>query len=793
MIPLSPYRLGKARDAYNYFNVFNAISWNLLVGIIITLFALRLGATTTFIGLMSAAFYIALFLLPLGKLLTRRFSIIGIFSFTWIARSICMLLAVAAPFVDYAGHTNTALLLVMLGVLLFHLFRGVGMIGNNPVLSLLASGPDRGSYMTQIQIINSAIGMSGSFIIAMVLGMEPPVFVFSILLSLGVITGVISGCVIRKVPQPPREDDSSGTKLFDIFKDVFSPSAKKTNETSKKTDKAAKKADKAANKADGAVYKADGSALRHFLFILFLVVLVSGVTRTFVVVYAREVFAHNDGLISLYSVFGGLGFLMVGLIVKFLVDRLGAKPLFLVCVTIGLVSLIPIVFFPHSAVENMTGTILFMVFLFFMLNFGFLGSEGIAQTYFLALVPPEKVLDMGILYFFIFGIAGACGSFLSGVLLDLLRIMGVSPFISFKVLFIIMIVLAAFALTRQRKMKSLGSLPLKNALEVIFSVRDLRAISLLDKLDKAQDSHEEKALLGALHDAPSDLAIDGLLERAGSPKLATRLEAIRALEKLRGLSKSAEKALMDDAANSPFTTAYVSARILGNKKCTAAIPMLRRLALSDDYMLAGEAVIALAKLKDEIFRPEIEKIILDSQNPRLKIMGAEALGIYHSHESVPVLLDILRGKEQPPYLRDEVILAIAAILDTYKNFYKILTRYSLNNSLAATLATDEIEAAVEFVNKTLGKKKVSENIFVIGTSAKKLQDAVNSYIHGNNAVELSQWILELPKKYLRVDNKLKYVISQAIADSELNIYDCLRLLVVHWTAQELRIWAAKVR
>ncbi|MCL2810189.1 MAG: hypothetical protein FWD24_09040, partial [Treponema sp.] len=155
---LSPYRLRKARDAYNYFNIFNAVSWNLLVGIIITLFALRLGATSTYIGLMSATFYIALFLLPLGKVLAKRFSIIAIFSFTWIVRSICMILAVAAPFVDYAGHRNTALLLIMLGVLFFHLFRGIGMIGNNPVLSLLATGPDKGSYLTQLQIMNSAIG-----------------------------------------------------------------------------------------------------------------------------------------------------------------------------------------------------------------------------------------------------------------------------------------------------------------------------------------------------------------------------------------------------------------------------------------------------------------------------------------------------------------------------------------------------------------------------------------------------------------------------------------------------------
>jgi MFS family permease len=305
--------------------------------VIITLFALRLGASTTYIGILSASLYMALFLLPLGKVLVRHFSIIGIFSFTWIMRSICMILAVAAPFVDYAGHRNVALLLVLLGVFLFHTFRGIGMIGNNPVLSQLASGPDRGSYMTQIQITNSAIGMFASFLIAMILGMEPPIFVFSILLIFGIISGVISGTVIKKVPEPPREKDGHGMKLIHVFKDVFSQ-----------------------------------DYLRHFLVILFLVIMVSGVTRTFVVVYAREVLGHSDGLVSLYSVFGGLGFLMAGMSVKFLVDRLGAKPLFLVCVSIGVAGLIAIIFFPEAVMANMTSAILFMVFLFFMMNFGFL-------------------------------------------------------------------------------------------------------------------------------------------------------------------------------------------------------------------------------------------------------------------------------------------------------------------------------------------------------------------------------------------------------------------------------------
>ena len=736
---LSPYRLRKARDIYNYFNVFNAVSWNLLVGIIITLFALRLGASATYIGLLSSSFYIALFLLPLGKILARRFSIIGVFSFTWTVRSICMVLAVAAPFFEYAGKRNTALFLVMIGVFLFHLFRGVGMIGNNPVLSTLASGPDRGSYMTQIQIINSAIGMFGSFLIAMVLGMEPPIFIFSILLSLGVISGVISGQVIRKVPEPQIERDSRRVPLHEIFKDAFSQ-----------------------------------DSLRHFMYILFLVVLVSGVTRTFVIVYAREAFGHNDGLISLYSVFGGLGYLMAGLSVT---------------------CLIPSIFLPVSFVDNMTGSILFFVFLFFMLNFGFLGSEGIAQTYYLALVPPQKILDLGILYFFIFGVAGAAGSFLSGLLLDFLFLIGIPVFTSFKILFAILILFAIIALAMQKKMKSLGSLPVKDALEVIFSFRDLRAINILDRLNKAEDSKEEELLLTALHDTPSHLAIDGLLERARSPRFATRLEAITALEKMERLNVNAKEALLNDVKNNQFTTAYISARILGHQNYNAGIPVLRELAVSNDYMLAGEAVIALARMKDDEFRPEIEKLIMEAKNPRLRIMCAEALGQYKRAESVSVLLDILRRDNPPPYLRGEVMLALASILDTQGQFYKILVRYKNDNSLFAILAVDEVEYISEFVKTTLkGKKNISEDkINLINSHTNSFLKAVQDYVNENNGENLSGWIFGIPEKYFHGDEIIRHVLMEAVLDDELSSQKSLRLLIVNWATRELRNWAVKLK
>ncbi|MDR3249022.1 MAG: MFS transporter, partial [Treponema sp.] len=455
---LSPYRLSKARELYNAFNVFNSLSWNFLVGNVITLFIMRLQASSTFIGLISALLYVSFFFLPLGKILARRFSIVGIFSFAWTCRALSMLTVVVAPFMAMAGYRDLALILTVIGVGSFHIIRGVGMISNNPILSSLSEGPDRGSYMTQIQIINSATGMFTSFAIAVLLGRDPPLILYSLILIMGIVTGVTSGIMVRKLPEPPVAENSGRMNFIGIFKEAIAQ-----------------------------------PGIKLFVVILFFVALISGVSRAFLVVYSREVFNQSDGMVSLYTVFGGLGNLMIGLLIKFLVDRIGAKPIFIICIIMGLASMLPIVFFPLGAISNTTTGILLLSFLFFLMNFGFLGSEGIAQTYFLGLVPLRLMMDMGILYFFIFGVAGAGGSFVAGLLLDIMSGIGLSKFVSFKILYGILTALAILVLILQRRLTPLGALPFRGALEVIFSFRDLRAITLLDRLNRTSDSREEEA------------------------------------------------------------------------------------------------------------------------------------------------------------------------------------------------------------------------------------------------------------------------------------------------------------
>jgi hypothetical protein len=349
-VALSPYRLNKARELYNLFNVFNAFSYAFLAEKIITLFAMRLSASSTFIGLLSALVYCAFFFLSLGKILVRRIPIIRIYVVTWVIRAIAMTPLLFIPAVVSSGRQDLAMTLTLLGVLSFHVCRGIGLIANNPVLDELASGADRGGYITQIQIINNAVAMLSSFAIALLLGREPPLFFYAIIMAVGIAGGIVSGFMLRKIPEPEKPPPAAGgSGFFSLTREAFAK-----------------------------------SSFRYFIVIFLMVAMASAISRTFIVVYTREVFMQGDGMVSLYTVFGGLGAFAMSLLIKLLVDRIGAKPLFITCTAIGFISLIPTVFFPASALAgSITTIILFLTFLHFIVNFGFLGAEGIAQTYFL--------------------------------------------------------------------------------------------------------------------------------------------------------------------------------------------------------------------------------------------------------------------------------------------------------------------------------------------------------------------------------------------------------------------------
>jgi MFS family permease len=612
--------------------------------------------------------------------------------------------------------------------------------------------------------------MIGGVTVALILGKTAPLPLYAAFIAVGIVIGVVTGFILHKMPDTEDRDTSAAESphgrpapahhehtFFPMLREFFAQ-----------------------------------ESFRHFVGVFFIVVFVSSVTRNFILVYSRQVFAQSDSMVTYLTVAGNFGNMVVFMLIKFFVDRIGAKPIYIICTLTGLVSLLPVVF----VVPGIVGThaFLFLAIIFFLVNFGFLGAEGIARTYFIAMVPQKHMMDMGIVYYFVFGLGGAGGSFLAGIFLDILTNFGVTPTLSFQILFAVLALLLFAVLVAQKWLVSLGSLPLTAALGVLFSPRDIKAIALLDRLNKTKGSLEEQDLLEQLHDAPSTLAIHGLLHRVKSPQLAVRLEALHALETQPRLTPEAEIALLDDLAHNPFTTAYVSARILGTHGVTAAVPLLRDLSLSTDSMLAGEALIALARLKDKIYRPAAERLVTDTDNPRLKLMGADALGIFGSPNSVSVLLGILEEKDPPPYLREEITLAMARILGTEDDFYPLLMRLREDSTLAATLANDEAEATIEhFLAINGGKKRIARHVAtdpvlaLQAAAADTLMGAVSNCMLLNDGAALARWLENLPDPV--ADPILCIVFSQTVLIEDLSSFDRLRLLICQWACRLLRLWA----
>jgi hypothetical protein len=144
-------------------------------------------------------------------------------------------------------------------------------------------------------------------------------------------------------------------------------------------------------------------------------------------------------------------------------------------------------------------------------------------------------------------------------------------------------------------------------------------------------------------------------------------------------------------------------------------------------------------------------------------------------------------------LWDEVVLAMASILDVQNKFYPVLVRFLADESLASTLAMDETESAYEYFVSVHGRKrgKKDDGLAALDSHAKNLQPAVSEYIKNSNGAELNRWIMGLPD-YL-VHAAVQMVLCEVVLDDDFVKHGRLQLLITLWAAHVLRLWTNKLK
>jgi len=674
MALISPATLSRARKSFYAFNGLNSLSFILLSGSFVTLYVLRLSASNALVGLLNAFAYGTYFFLPLGKRLVRSRSIVSVFGWAWFFRYLTMLPALAAPVLVAMGQTTLAFGSIIVAVALFNIFRGVGMIGNNPVLANLASGgpggkrADKGAFLVNVQIVGSVAALGTNLAVALVMGQDAAPWIYAVAMAVGIAVGIVGSLILVKdTPEPEGYRSESSIPLGAMAREAF---AKKP--------------------------------FRIFTEILLLLSFVAGMARSFLPVYAKSVFAQGDDMVMAYSLVGSLGSIAMGLLTRLLVDRLGAKPLYVIFTAAAALSLVPLALAPGAVglLAVPAEVVILLVFANFVSSFGLAGEENAGQTYFFAMVEPERTLDLGVIYFLVYGLGGAIGAIAGGFVLDSLGASGFSAATSYRIFFGSLLVILVWVLARMGGLTRLGSATVRESLFVMLSIRDLRAFDLLGRLDRSADPAEEIRLIHDIGAATSGRALGRtqrtLLEYLSSPRFDVRLEALIALENMPRLERGTEKALIAEVERQPYTTAFVAARILGKAGRQAigaeALPCLRRAAEAEDYMLQSSALTALARLGDAESVPLIEKVLSSTSNARVRISAAYALELLRNRGSVPILVSCLRREGGPPFVSDELLLSTASVLGLMPRFYALYTAFLDDEETGLALLAD---AAVE--------------------------------------------------------------------------------------------------
>ncbi|HET7839148.1 MAG TPA: HEAT repeat domain-containing protein [Rectinemataceae bacterium] len=665
MSQLSPAQLRRARKSFFVFNGLNSFSFILLSGSFITLYALRLGASNALVGALNAFGYITFFFLPLGKRLVKGMPIVKVFGWAWAIRYFAMLPALAAPILVAAGWPGPAFGLILAGVAGFNVARGVGLIGNNPVIAHLADGgkagrrSDRGTFLVNLSIVSSLTGMAANLGVALILGKTASPELYAVTMGFGIAVGLSGSALLFKAPEPEDYRDDSSTSLWKNAREAMRD-----------------------------------APFRSFIGVFLVLSFASGMARSFLPVYAKEVFGQGDDAVMAYSLVASVGALAMGLLMRLLVDRQGAKPLYIIFTAISALSLAPLAIAGDATMAQggilslPLGAALLLGFVNFFSSFGFQGEETAGQSYFFALVKRERMLDLGVVYFLVYGIGGSLGAEAGGVILDLLGLAGFDHVSAYRIFYGFLFLVLVWVLWRMGRLVRLGSASVRESLEIMFSIRDLRTINLLSRLDRSGDPVEQVRLIQEVGSSASGRAQHELLPYLSSPRFDVRMEGLLALEKLRELGDEVEAALVAEVERQPFTTAYVAARILGKTGRTGAIPCLRRAALAQDYMLQGSAMIALARLGDRDSIGSFEELLERTENPRVRISAAYALELLGSRESVPILIACLRRREVAAFVSDELVLSTAAILGLMPRFYAAYTAFLAEEGAGVALLLD---------------------------------------------------------------------------------------------------------
>ncbi len=632
-------------------------------GSIFVLFLNALGLDKTQIGsllsLLPFLSIIAVFIAPaVARYGYKRTSVV---SFGGRAAVAAFLLLTPSILNRFGGRVTLVFIIATVGV--FGLFRAIGFTAFYPWLQEQVPDSMRGKYTAVKNSLASLTAFVAMMIAGYVLGPDPDMSRFMILMAAGLVFGIVSVWASANIP--------GGAPVLETSEEQTS-------------------------------YREMAEAARDANFVRYLigvglVTLATVPLVSFVPLFMKE----QVGLSSNHVVWLETGGLIGGLLSSYfwgwLADRYGSKPV--MQSGLYLLALLPLswIFMPRQV-----SWVLYLALMIAMWQ-GFFNtgwSIGSGRLLFVRVVPAEKRSAYMALYYAWMGIAGGLGQLLGGWLVDLTAgvsgqwwIVQLDPYTLLFVLGVILPLIGRSLLTR---VKADSAVSVGQFAGMFLRGNPFLAMESVIRYHRARDERAAVAMTERLGKAKSPLTVEELLESLGDPRFFVRFEAIVSMARHRPDPRLTDALTRTLEGNDPALST-IAAWALGRMGDERALEALRRGLNARYRSVQAHCARSLGSLEDRTVAPILLGRLETEQDLGVRMAFSSALGKLGERRAIEPLLAMLQATQSED-ARLEFALALARLVGEEHSFVQLQRRSASEPGTVYSQAVTAVSAKLAKVH-----------------------------------------------------------------------------------------------
>jgi len=618
----------KGKHFYYLFAFFNSFSWASLAEGVVILLLLRLGASESWIGIVASLQYVTLPAMILGYFTVSRFGVTGTAVLFWVIRSCSAVFIIIAPWAQRFGG-DIPLWFMFFGSLGFMLGRAGGLMAFTGIVTELTTERDRGELISNSSKIHQFGSILMTIGMALFLGAAAPLYRYQILLSAGMVCGLAAAGALWKVPESGLFRKKPSFMLWEELKWSLATRGR-----------------------------------RWFMAMMLGIPITQGVTYAFGILIAKQGYGLSDQNVVLFVLAATVGGIVASYTYGLFLDQLGSRPLLVLTSFLDIGGVVLVIFLPKTFMTILVGA------LFFINGYVHIAFNAAMQHYFISITTHAHQLAHGIVTRALGGVVGGLALGLGGWALERVKLtsgVNTDSLLHFRWFYAGLLLLLIVRTIVFIKLPHLKSQGIRDALSVLFSPWDWRAIHAVKRAIAVQSENEESKALSVLMHAGSRIYQTDLERYLNSPSFFIRQRAMNALHRAKP-TQTLISILERDLQINQFTTAHQAAYWLGRWKVIEAVPLLRKTIDSEDFLASGAAVHALVRFDERSTFPMIEKKFLESENPYVLIESAIAISLWGNPQHYKMLLQKYL-LDIPPQTKDELSLSVARLLGVFDKFY----------------------------------------------------------------------------------------------------------------------------